>query len=228
MCLASELGPNVEQHKYQLIIGDDPSARLVALIVGDFIKRKYEADGLKAPMRVFVAGGFRRASRDRSEDIEQKETEEEVQKRIEQDKKNNKDFLANLSVYANKLKKRFKEKKVSALFVTEVLVGGGMTKRIVDIFKEAGIECDVASLEVHSNNFFEEGKNLFSGGGVQIDWHHTTWGTKKDNTSSDIYAIRERKKDGSFRSVSNRSRKGCKSLANLMVAKTFPEENLNK
>lgn len=124
--LLLDLAPAIREHKYNVILGDDSSGRIPALIIGGLMKKIYKDDGLKSPQILFLSGG--------------RHTGEEEQR----DKKVDK--------YVGKLleNKRIKpEDKI--LFVTEYLSSGQSEARIINILKKQGLTCGLAHLSTFMN-----------------------------------------------------------------------------
>jgi orotate phosphoribosyltransferase len=57
--LIDKLKENIKNHKYDVVIGDDCSARLVTLVVSELIKKIYKKDGAIPPKTLFIAGNRR-------------------------------------------------------------------------------------------------------------------------------------------------------------------------
>lgn len=57
--ILNQLAPELEEGAYKMIIGDDVSGRIPAIVVNEAITKIYKAYGHKAPMLRFVAGGKR-------------------------------------------------------------------------------------------------------------------------------------------------------------------------
>jgi hypothetical protein len=75
--ILSQIEPELEEGAYRVVIGDDVSGRIPAIIVNEAISRIYKAYGHPAPMLRFVAGGRRTDEdgferRDRSNDMRER------------------------------------------------------------------------------------------------------------------------------------------------------------
>lgn len=113
--------PAINNHEYDMILGDDASGRIPTLVLQKFIAEAYKRDGVKPPETLFYAAGSRRDPEDR--DL--------VYKKISEDLK--------------RKKAKIKEHK-KALIVTEYIASGSSMDEFIKSAKDAGIDCDVATL----------------------------------------------------------------------------------
>ena len=111
--ILEQIRPDIENEKYQLIIGDDSSGRVPALIMNDVIRRRYQANGSEIA-NVFIAG---------SRGIKEGDVENKIN--------NIKTLLETLEKRNGKIK--------HALVVTEAIKTGEGMKPLAMALKEAGI-----------------------------------------------------------------------------------------
>jgi len=75
--ILNQIEPELEEGAYRLIIGDDVSGRIPAIVMNEAIAKIYKAYGHPTPLLRFVAGGRRPGehgldSRDRSDDMKER------------------------------------------------------------------------------------------------------------------------------------------------------------
>lgn len=119
--LTEQLTPAIRNHEYNVVIGDDASGRIPALVISGLMKEVYKEDKVISPRILFLAGGH---------------YEEEG---IEKDAFN----------YLNKLKtKKIVSPKDNILLVTEYIDTAISISRIIHILKKVGLNCDIVALGV--------------------------------------------------------------------------------
>lgn len=122
--LLLNLAPAIREHKYNVVLGDDSSGRVPALVIGGLMKEIYKEDNLESPQILFLSGG-RHGGKEKQRD-----------KKVDE--------------YTGKLLKNKKirpEDKI--LFVTEYLGSGQSEARIINILKKQGLTCDLAYLSTY-------------------------------------------------------------------------------
>lgn len=134
-----ELFPDIKKHKYDVIIGEDISGRIPALIMGGLIKKVYEQDGVKKPPLLFLTG-YRGNHH----------TTEKGFKKDVWDKKM-KDYFEYLKEN-NTIKDNSK-----VLLITEYIDTGNTVKYFINCFKKNNINITIASLQT---NFFGDSNYL--------------------------------------------------------------------
>jgi len=143
----------IETGEYGLIIGDDASGRIPALILGNFIRRISELKGLHGPNIVFIPGKI------------SVEPRGSFWKRIIDStyKKHNQEFEEYMSEHAAS-----KEKKV--LIVTDTIQSGFSLMTLVSLLRNSGYEYDIATIGIEQpmigkldRNINLSGADIFSG-----------------------------------------------------------------
>lgn len=166
--ILSQIESQVATGKYQLIIGDDASGRLPALLLGGVIRdiaRKY---AMQIPEMRFVAGtrGYNR--------------------NMDKNKK------AKLNAYLEELKKSIPSLQ-NVLVVTDIIETGASLEPLTRSIFEAGLSCEVASMIVTADDFDRTreriGAEIISGeGGGEVYGKTSLSGVKKDR--EDLHARR--------------------------------------
>lgn len=64
--IIEQLKERLKRGDYGLIIGDDASGRIPAIILGNFIKKISEQNGLNGPETIFIPGGL---NKDKAEEF---------------------------------------------------------------------------------------------------------------------------------------------------------------
>lgn len=177
--LTKELLPAIRSHEYNVVVGDDISGRLPTLVIGGLLRKIYKNDMVPEPRVLFFAAGRR-------------ETEDEkiVQQGI-----------------TNRLNKLIKEKKINsndrALIVTEYVQTGESVTYLARAIKDAGLDCDIATLincsennDFLKDNIFRDTK-FYSGGRKKKPFF---WSSK--------FLSGVRKKEGRIFSLPNESWRG--------------------
>ncbi len=121
--LLEELRPNIENGKYKLVVGDDASGRVPALIIAGALKKIYAARGAAPPAVRFIAGSRNLAG----EDLERK--------------------TSLLDVHSKNLKNKFlNDGNQGVLVVTDFISTGSSVKPIVDSLKKTGADVDLVTI----------------------------------------------------------------------------------
>lgn len=133
--LARQLRERINEGKFDLIIGDDASGRLPALVLGEFITKVYDKHGRPHPKRMFFAGaGSKQVSPLTDEQMVVKEDQLV-------------DFLAE------------HEPGKSALVVTELIKSAKGLKPLINALERNNIDCEMASLLVDVKDVRTEKKS---------------------------------------------------------------------
>lgn len=131
--IVDQLKPNLESAAYSLIIGDDTSGRLPALVLHQVADVVYERHGLPKMPTVFIQAG---------RNIE----DEEVRRQVEGLK----------AKYASKTEGK------KALLVTDYVRSGGTMQRLTELFSQNGINFDVATLDMDEPEETYRQRGVFS------------------------------------------------------------------
>lgn len=128
--LINKMKEDIKEHKFDIVIGEDRSGRIPALVVGGLLKLIYAEDKVESPKILFVTGPYE---------------DEPTDKMASREKL--------LGEYFDYLKANgiIKEKS-SVLFVTEFICVGDSLKSFIDVAKKKGINVTIASLEILSDN----------------------------------------------------------------------------
>lgn len=132
--IIEKIRPRIESGEYGLVIGDDASGRIPALILGNFIKKVSEAKGLSGPNLVFIPGKL------------EMEKEESRWKKIFgftgiAKQKQHEELDEYISEQG-----ATKEKRI--LIITDTLQTGLSLKTLVNLLKRAGYNCDIATIGI--------------------------------------------------------------------------------
>jgi len=124
--ILSQIEPELEEGAYRVIIGDDVSGRIPAIIMNEAVAKIYKAYGHPAPMLRFVAGGRRPGehgldSRDRSNDMKER-----------------------VRGFSGELLQ--KEDNPRALLVTEAVATGAAMQMVTGALQNERIKTDIAAL----------------------------------------------------------------------------------
>lgn len=138
--LTKELVPALKDHKYDLIIGDDASGRIPTLVIGRLMKEIYREDKAKSPEILFLAG------KERTTNEEKEELDNYLQKIIKE--------------------KKINPEKTKVLLVSEYISEGKHAANFIDVFKRAGLSCDIATLLIHDSS--DNHKNSRKLGGTKM------------------------------------------------------------
>jgi hypothetical protein len=121
--IVKKIYPKIAAGEYGLVFGDDASGRIPALLLNEIIRGVYREFGHKNPDIRFLAG---------SKDLEGEEKNQKKEK---------------ISQYLESLKKKNPEDfQKKALVVTDVIATGVSLDPLIEVFKEKGIDFDVASV----------------------------------------------------------------------------------
>lgn len=133
--ILEQLRDKIENGEYGVIVGDDASGRVPALIFDKVIKGAYQENNHEQPQTLFFAGSrVTHGSLGKGEKFEKKK------------------FAANF-LKRGLLGKKLKGK---ALIVTDTIETGGSLESIAGGLKEAGIEFDIATICMLSDRTQEE------------------------------------------------------------------------
>lgn len=152
--LVRQLTPAIDNHEYDLVIGDDASGRLLTLVIGGLIKEVYKKDKIESPKILFLAGG-RRTSQD---------VETQREKNI-----------------INYLETKFKNEKIDAsktktLFCTEYISSGRTMNEMVKILQQVGISPDIAALLLCTECYPAlKDKKVYAGHKAEIAYPTSFW-----------------------------------------------------
>lgn len=127
----------IENGEYGLIIGDDASGRVPALILGNFIREVHGKNEHVKPNIIFIPGKIRTNSIDYFEEEDAKYLEDYIEK-----------------------KGATKDKRI--LIVTDTVMSGNSLKTLVRRLKKVGYACDIATIGVEEpmRSFVERKINL--------------------------------------------------------------------
>lgn len=166
--LLVELRHEINDGKYDTIIGEDVSGRIPALIFGRVIKNIYDLKNYPLPQSLFFAGS--------GGGLESKrETEEKITKIME--------------TVINSRKGKNAESKV--LIVTEYIETGLSLQLLIDALERAGIDFDIATLYVRSN-MIENLQKRFKG---KIHYSNLTLGPPKIFNYKSFSGVSKKSKD---------------------------------
>jgi len=131
--ILNQIAPELEEGAYRLIIGDDVSGRIPAIVVNEAITKIYKAYGHPAPMLRFVAGGKR-----------EKELPHMEIKRAE-----------DMRQRVMGMNEELMQKGISprALFVTEAISTGEAMKVVSKALSTERIKTDIAALGFIGDQF---------------------------------------------------------------------------
>ena len=127
--IIEKIKDRIDDGEYGLVIGDDVSGRIPALIIGNFIRKVAEQKGQEKPNIIFIPGKLeQRKLKDILSRIIGKPTQkEELEGHIIK-------FGAN------------KDKRI--LIVTDTIQSGFSFKTLIDLLKRSGYNCDVATIGI--------------------------------------------------------------------------------
>lgn len=139
--IIEKIRDRIESGEYKLVIGDDASGRIPALILGEFLKEIYKINGLSEPDTIFIPGKL-------------KETELPtlLKKLLQQ-------FLRLKSkesaILEEHLHKHRAEPGDKILIVTDTVYSGNSLKVLVGLLKELGYICDIATIGLEKPDYRE-------------------------------------------------------------------------
>lgn len=123
-----QLAPELINGEYHLIVGDDISGRIPAVILNEAIKKVYKAHGHEAPILRFVAGGRRkRFTESIDEELERK-----------------RHMFERVSDMRSELLRSGQSAR--ALIVTDTIHQGEAMKLLLEGMRRGGISADIASM----------------------------------------------------------------------------------
>lgn len=158
--LIKNLYSEIKEHKYDVIIGEDTSGRIPALVIGGLMKLVYREDNVKEPNLLFLAGY---------------KNEPKTEILGFQSRK----WFNKLKRYINELKKiNIIKDDSNVLLVTEYMASGDTVESIASFFLQNDINISVASLEsFHSaESLNRQGKNFdMHIGKITSDFNPTLW-----------------------------------------------------
>jgi len=141
--ILKHLYPKIIAGEYGVIIGDDASGRIPALLFNDFIAGVYKEYGFEKPDIRFIAG---------SKDLH--DEEKETKKKL-------------IFEYLNKIRENLPETNASkkALIVTDVINTGVSLDPLIEVLKEIGMGFDVACIGDDTTQDVEKrwGKEVYFG-----------------------------------------------------------------
>jgi len=117
--LIKQLSPAIRNHEYNLLVGDDVSGRIPALILGGVMKDIYKREKIESPQILFF-GGDKRPISDSSK----------------------------LSNYFRNLidKKKINPENIKALLITDNIETGRTIDYFTEALSEVGLSCDIAAV----------------------------------------------------------------------------------
>lgn len=125
----------IESSEYGLIIGDDASGRIPAIILGNFIKKVSEERGISGPDVIFIPGRLKMESEFSWRRIFGLENALKIKQYEELD-----DYISSYGAS--------KEKKI--LIITDTVKSGDSLKTLVDLLNGAGYSCDIATIGIET------------------------------------------------------------------------------
>jgi len=145
----SALRENISNHKYDIVIGDDVSGRLPALVLHGVMKKVYSKDKVELPKLLFFKGN-RGGWKVSAEDVEL--WKENMEKEL-----------------LRYLKEKVIEKGSKILIVTEYNQTNNTILNFNEVFGKAGIGVDFLDLQRHIDTpYFREGEiKVYDAGIVQ-------------------------------------------------------------
>ncbi len=135
--ILARLRPKIERGEYGLIIGDDASGRIPALIIRDVIKAVYNERGYTLPEVRFISGSS--------------ELEDGLGDKKELVRKYIADVQESMREDTDALRTR---RKRSALVVTDTINRGTSVSVLVHALRAAGIPAEIATVGLIENNWF--------------------------------------------------------------------------
>ena len=130
--IIEKIKDRIERGEYGLIIGDDASGRVPTRILGDFIQKVCDSKGLYKPNIVFMPGKLEKEMESFWSKIKIEENAAQKQ-RQELD-----DYLTSRGAV--------KERRV--LIITDTLKTGVSLKTLVELLRETGYGCDIATMGI--------------------------------------------------------------------------------
>ena len=127
--IIEKLSVRIEDGEYSLIIGDDASGRIPAIILGNFVKRISEARGLVNPDIIFIPGKLDNGLQSFLDKILNRKNTSKQQEELDE-------YVSSRGA--------IKESKI--LIVTDTLQSGYSLKTLVDLLNRAGYNCDIATI----------------------------------------------------------------------------------
>lgn len=125
--IIEKIKSRIEAGEYGIIIGDDASGRIPALILGNFIKKVSEARGLSKPNIIFIPGKL-------TKDMPGGDFVQEGQ-RIER-----------IQEFDDYLSEHGADKNKKVLIVTDTVQSGGSLSALVDLLNKSGYVAEIVTI----------------------------------------------------------------------------------
>jgi hypothetical protein len=169
--ILKQIAPKIEAGEYRLIIGDESSGRIPALLFSKIINGMYDERGFLHPSVKFLAGSrFLKGA------------EKEAKK-------------ADIARFFDRIKiSQIVERGTRALVVTDTIASGASLDPLIETLKENGVELDVVSVGDETYNDMEKkwGENVYYGmRGTPRIYTSRLGGTQKEPT--DLFSVSEKK-----------------------------------
>lgn len=154
-----ELRPEIEKGNYKVIIGDDASGRIPALILGKVLKNIYATQGAEPPLMRFVAGS--KEIRNKPDALQSKVSRmEDHFARVRNDADEAEWATTEPDSLIERLKTlvAWRHPESKALVVTDTIYTGASVAVMVEALRRNGIQADVATLA-----YFDEDEHPLPG-----------------------------------------------------------------
>ena len=201
--IIEKIKDRIENGEYGLIIGDDASGRIPALILGNFIKKISEQKDFDRPNIIFIPGK-----------LEKDDFWSVLFKSVVASKKQHEELDDYLSKHGAR-----KDKKI--LIITDTLKTGYSLLTLIELLKRAGYGCDIATIGIESPIPGQDlktnlrGIDVFSGG-----YRDKT--RDEDQNTPLIYKEEARKYTGVYKNPGDKISKTFKSAA--LPEGVYPED----
>lgn len=142
--IIEKMRPRIEAGDYGLVIGDDASGRIPALILGNFIGKVSEQKGQQKPNIIFIPGKLKMESNgffNETINLGKKKQHQELG-----------EYISKQGVSKDKI----------ILIVTDTIQSGFSLKTMIQLLKRAGYRCDIAMIGIEQPMIgrIERNKNL--------------------------------------------------------------------
>ena len=193
--IIEKLSVRIEDGEYSLIIGDDASGRIPAIILGNFVKRISEARGLVNPDIIFIPGKLDNGLQSFLDKILNRKNTSKQQEELDE-------YVSNQGA--------IKEKRI--LIITDTIQSGYSLKTLVDLLNRAGYNCDIATIGMETPIVGQGMKESLKG--IDIFSGEYLNKSRKDNQNTPlIYREESRKFTGVYKKPGDKVSKTLKSLA---------------
>lgn len=197
--IIEKIRSRIENGDYGLIVGDDASGRIPALILGNFIKKVSEQKGFDKPNIIFIPGKLKAPILN----------QDRMMKKLE-------DHIGSFSAT--------KDKRI--LIVTDTVLTGLSLKILVRLFHKIGFICDIATIGVETDEkqLFERDENLEQSEVISGEYYTT--GSKYYSHTPQIY--REKTLSGVFKKSGDEKSTVSKSQELDEISKELVQQDINQ